>query len=222
MKVTDGIYSYPWTNMWENNCNSYIFKKNGTTILIDPGLKRYVPALLISAQQDGINEDDISLVINTHAHPDHLDGNAHFLAHNVKVALSQEEAQFLRSTGKEFFSMFGLTQPDGQIDISLQEGEFKIGDLELQIVLTPGHSPGSICIYWPEKKALVSGDVIFSESVGRTDFPGGSGELLKHSIERLSTLEVEYLLPGHNEIIIGKNEVKRNFEFIKRAFFSYL
>jgi glyoxylase-like metal-dependent hydrolase (beta-lactamase superfamily II) len=222
MKVTDGIYSYPWTNMWENNCNSYILKKNATTVLIDPGLKRYVPALLISAKQDGINEDDISLVINTHAHPDHLDGNSHFLERNIKVALSAEETKFLLSTGKEFFSMFGLAQPHGQIDISLQEGEFKIGDLELQIILTPGHSPGSICIYWPEKKALISGDVIFSESVGRTDFPGGSGELLKQSIERLSTLDVEYLLPGHNEIVIGKNDVTRNFEFIKRAFFSYL
>ena len=64
--------------------------------------------------------------------------------------------------------------------------------------------------------------MIFSESVGRTDFPGGSGELLKQSIEQLSTLDVEYLLPGHNEIVTGKNDVKRNFEFIKRAFFSYL
>lgn len=222
MKVTDGIYSYPWTNMWENNCNSYILKKNATTVLIDPGLKRYVPALLISAKQDGINEDDISLVINTHAHPDHLDGNSHFLERNIKVALSAEETKFLLSTGKEFFSMFGLAQPEGRTDISLQEGEFTINDLELQILLTPGHSPGSICVYWPDKKALVSGDVIFSQSVGRTDFPGGSVELLKQSIERLSTLDVEYLLPGHNEIVIGKTDVKRNFEFIKRAFFSYL
>ncbi len=222
MKVTDGIYSYPWTNMWENNCNSYILKKNATTVLVDPGLKRYVPALLISAKQDGISEDDISLVINTHAHPDHLDGNAHFLERNIKVALSEEEAKFLRATGKEFFSMFGLAQPAGQIDISLQEGVFTIDDLELEILLTPGHSPGSICVYWPEKKALISGDVIFAESVGRTDFPGGSSELLKQSIERLATLDVEYLLPGHNEIVTGKNEVRRNFEFIKRAFFSYL
>jgi glyoxylase-like metal-dependent hydrolase (beta-lactamase superfamily II) len=222
MKVTDGIYSFPWTNMWENNCNSYIFKKNGTTILIDPGLKRYVPALLISAAQDGVNEEDLSLVINTHAHPDHLDGNAYFLERNIKVALAEEEGKFLQSIGKDFFRMFGLEQPGGQIDISLKEGEFKTSDIELQVLLTPGHSPGSICLYWPEKKALISGDVIFSESVGRTDFPGGSGELLKQSIERLSALDVEYLLPGHNEIVTGKNEVKRNFEFIKRAFFSYL
>jgi glyoxylase-like metal-dependent hydrolase (beta-lactamase superfamily II) len=222
MKVTDGIYSYPWTNMWENNCNSYIFKKNETTILVDPGLKRYVPALFISAAQDGIKEEDISLVINTHAHPDHLDGNSHFLERNIKVALSEEEGKFLQSTGKDFFRMFGLEQPGSQIDISLKEGEFKTNDIELQVLLTPGHSPGSICLYWPEKKALISGDVIFSESVGRTDFPGGSGELLKQSIEQLSTLDVEYLLPGHNEIVTGKNEVKKNFEFIKRAFFSYM
>ena len=109
MKVTEGIYSYPWTNMWENNCNSYIFKKNETTILVDPGLKRYVPALLISAAQDGIKEEDISLVINTHAHPDHLDGNSHFLERNIKVVLSEEEGKFLQSTGKDFSECLALS-----------------------------------------------------------------------------------------------------------------
>lgn len=222
MKVTDGIYAYPWTNMFENNCNSYILKENATTILIDPGLKRYVPALLISVKQDGINPDDINLVINTHAHPDHLDGNSCFLEQGIKVALSEDEKKFLESTGKNFFPMFGLDKPEGNIDVNLTEGEFKTGDIVLEVLHTPGHSPGSVCLYWPAKKALVSGDVVFAGSVGRTDFPGGSGELLKKSIERISVLDVEYLLPGHNEVVTGKREIQRNFEFIKSAFFSYL
>jgi glyoxylase-like metal-dependent hydrolase (beta-lactamase superfamily II) len=222
MKVTDGIYYYPWTNMMDNNCNSYILKGGDTTILVDPGLKRYVPALLISVKQDGINSDDISMIINTHAHPDHLDGNAYFLEHNIKVALSEEEGKFLTSLGKDFFRMFGLDQPSPKIDFSLQEGTFKAGDIDLEVLLTPGHSPGSICLYWKEKKALISGDVVFAGSIGRTDFPGCSGEAMKQSIEHLSTLDVEYLLPGHNEMITGTNEIKRNFDFIKRAFFSYL
>jgi len=222
MKLNDAIYCYQWTNMWENNCNSYILKKDKTVILIDPGLKRYVPALLISVEQDGIKQDDISLVINTHGHPDHLDGNAYFLERNIKVALSEEEGKFLQTTGKDFFRMFGLEQPSGQIDVSLTEGPFKHVDIEFEVLLTPGHSPGSICLYWPEQKVLVSGDVVFNQSIGRTDFPGCSGEAMKSSIERLSALDVEYLLPGHNEIVQGKQEVKRNFEFIKRAFFSYL
>ena len=138
MKLNDGIYCYQWTNMWENNCNSYILKKNATTILIDPGLKRYVPALLISVEQDGIKQDDISLVINTHGHPDHLDGNAYFLERSIKVALSEEEGKFLQTTGKDFFRMFGLEQPSGQIDVSLTEGPFKHGDIELEVLLTPG------------------------------------------------------------------------------------
>ena len=221
MKVTDGIYCYPWTNMMDNNCNSYILK-GGTTILIDPGLKRYVPALLISAKQDGINPDDISMIINTHGHPDHLDGNAYFLDHDIKVALSEEEGKFLESIGKDFFRMFGLDHPAGKIDFSLKEGPLKIEDIELEVLLTPGHSPGSICLYWKDKKALISGDVVFAGSIGRTDFPGCSGEQMKQSIERLSELDVEYLLPGHNENMTGKNEIKRNFEFIKQAFFSYL
>ncbi len=221
MKVTDGIYCYPWTNMMDNNCNSYILQGE-TTVLIDPGLKRYVPALLISVKQDGINPDDITMIINTHAHPDHLDGNAYFLDHDIKVALSEEEGKFLESIGKDFFRMFGLDHPKGKIDFSLNEGPLKIKDIELEVFLTPGHSPGSICLYWKDKKALICGDVVFAGSIGRTDFPGCSGKQMKRSIERLATLDVEYLLPGHNEIITGKNEVKRNFEYIKRAFFSYL
>jgi glyoxylase-like metal-dependent hydrolase (beta-lactamase superfamily II) len=222
MKLNDSIYCYQWTNMWENNCNTYVLKKGKTVILIDPGLKRYVPALLISVEQDGVKQQDISLVINTHGHPDHLDGNAYFLEKNIRVALSAEEGTFLQTTGKDFFRMFGLEQPGAQIDVSLNEGPFKLNDIELEVLLTPGHSPGSICLYWAEQKALVSGDVVFNQSIGRTDFPGCSGEAMKKSIERLSTLDVEYLLPGHNEIVQGKQEIKRNFEFIKRAFFSYL
>ena len=189
----------------------------GTGAVIDPtgDLSR----ILKTIESEGMK---IEYILNTHGHPDHLDGNAYFLERSIKVALSEEEGKFLQTTGKDFFKMFGLEQPSGQIDISLTEGPFKLNDIELEVLLTPGHSPGSICLYWPEQKALVSGDVVFSQSIGRTDFPGCSGEAMKKSIERLSSLDVEYLLPGHNEIVQGKQEVKRNFEFIKRAFFSHL
>lgn len=221
MKLTDGVYAYPWTNMMENNCNTYVLKGD-SLILIDPGLKRYVPDILEAIKKDGLNPDEIKLVINTHSHPDHLDGDACFLTDNVQITMHEEEEKFLKSIGKDFFRMFGLEQPKYKVDFYSNEGDLNAGNITLKIIHTPGHSPGSICIYWPEKEVLISGDVVFSGSIGRTDFPGGSGSTLKKSIEKISALKVKYLLPGHNEIVEGVAEIQKNFDFIKRSFFSFL
>jgi glyoxylase-like metal-dependent hydrolase (beta-lactamase superfamily II) len=91
--------------------------------------------------------------------------------------------------------------------------------MDIQVLLTPGHTPGSISLYLKDERILISGDVVFSGSVGRTDFPGGSPSLLRSSIDRLSQLDVEYLVPGHSteggNIIAGKDKVVRNFHMVK-------
>ncbi len=109
----------------------------------------------------------------------------------------------------------------------LQEGNLKLGpksSVELQVLLTPGHSPGSVCLYWEKEKVLISGDVVFAGSVGRTDLHGGSMVTLKKSIDRLAQLDVDCLIPGHSteygNIIRGKDNVTRNFQAIK-LFFSF-
>ena len=219
MKIIDGVYVYPWTNMMENNCNTYVFKKDGL-ILIDPGLNRYVPDIIKSMEKDGLNPDEISLIINTHSHPDHLDGDAYFIDKDVQITMHEEEEKFLKNIGQEFFRMFGLPEPQYRVDFYSKEGELNVNGISLQVILAPGHSPGSICIYWPEKETLISGDVVFSGSIGRTDFPGGSTSTLKESVEKISPIKAKYLLPGHNEIVTGEQEIQNNFDFIKRAFFS--
>lgn len=219
MKVCDGVYAYPWTNMMENNCNTYVLDGDGL-ILIDPGLKRYVPDILDAMKNDGLNPKDISTVLNTHSHPDHMDGNSYFDRDKVKLTMHEEAEKFLSQVGGQFFSMFGLEFPDRKADYFTNGGDVELNNLSLKIFHSPGHSPGSICIYWPEKKVLISGDVAFSGSIGRTDFPGGSLAELGKSIERIAPLEIEYLLPGHNEMVQGSDAVKSNFDFIRRAFFS--
>jgi len=91
--------------------------------------------------------------------------------------------------------------------------------MAVKVFVTPGHSPGSVSLYLEEDKILISGDVVFAGSVGRTDFPGGSTSLLRKSIDRLSQLDVEYLVPGHSTdsegIVAGKDKVKRNFYAVK-------
>ena len=127
MKLTEGIYCYPWTNMFENNCNTYVFKSEDGLILIDPGLKKYVPALLISMKNDGIDPDDITLIINTHSHPDHLDGDGYFIDNtNLQMTMHEEEEIFLENIGKDFFPMFGLDMPQYRIDFYIKEGKQKL------------------------------------------------------------------------------------------------
>ena len=121
-----------------------------------------------------------------------------------------------------FSPNLGAKLPEVKPFFYLTEGNLGLGansKLNLKVLLTPGHTPGSVSLYLEKEKILVSGDVVFFGSVGRTDLPGGSTSLLHQSIDRLSQLDVEYLVPGHStemgSIISGKEKVKRNFQMVK-------
>ena len=219
MKLVDNLYAYVWQGN-DNNCNSYVFAralKDERHLLIDPGhiVTPFYrePGLEILAKEmakDGIDASDIGLVVLTHAHPDHSEA--------AKVIREQCRAKVaLHKADEPLYQMLG-----GKVDIYLEEGELALGpenQLKLSIFHSPGHSPGHITLYWPEQKVLIAGDVIFYQSTGRVDLPGGSARALKQSIQRLSELDIEYLLCGHPYghpgIIKGKAAIQNNFDFIK-------
>ena len=222
MKLIDDIYAYEWKNFFENNCNSF-YVGGSVQALIDPGLKAHLPGLLGQMEKDGIKREDIRYIINTHSHPDHYEASEIFSGSDVKIALSAAEMDFMATgRGAYLYELFGLEAPKVQVNLVLNDGEIKLGEETFRVLHTPGHSPGSVSLYWPAKKALFSGDVIFSQNVGRTDFPGGDSSLLKGSIRSLSTLGAEYLLAGHLGIVQGGRNVARNFEFVIERIFSYL
>lgn len=221
MELTKDIFIYPWTNISINNCNSYLIGKENS-ILIDTGLDFCLPGVLDAIKQDGIDPEQIAFIISTHCHPDHFEGVKNFMPKDTKLALHQEEDRFMKETGKGFYNMFGLACPEYRVDIVLEEGTVNLTTVPLEIYHTPGHSPGSVSIFLPEKKTLIVGDVIFQAGVGRTDFPGGDGALLKKSIDRLSQLDVEFLLPGHGDIIRGKDRVKRNFDHVADVYYNII
>jgi glyoxylase-like metal-dependent hydrolase (beta-lactamase superfamily II) len=178
-------------------------------------------------EKDGFKVEDVGLVICTHCHPDHFEAVDALVDRGALLALSREEYEFLQGTGKMFYSALSARLPRAKPYFYLSEGELNLGaknKLNMKVLLTPGHSPGSICLYLDEQKILISGDVVFYGSVGRTDFPGGSASLLRQSIERLSQLDMEYIVPGHNtemgNILFGKEEIKVNFQMVK-MYFSY-
>jgi len=199
-------------------------------VLIDPGHirdefgERCFDSLAQAIEKDGFNVADIGLVIGTHSHPDHIEATDSVVNKNGALyALSREEDEFYGTIGKSFFQAFGAKPPEVKPFFYLQEGELSLGakenKLAVKVLLTPGHSPGSISLYLEKEKILLTGDVVFAGSIGRTDFPGGSPTVLRKSIDRLSALDVEYLVPGHStemgSIIAGEENVKRNFYTVK-------
>ena len=217
MKVTEQLYVYLWADQRENNCNS-VFIDGKVPLLIDPGHQHRLDDLFSRMRADGVDPGRIKVVVCTHAHPDHFEGAAAFKDSSVKIAISQQEERFIEDIGRPMFEQQGATMPDYRVDFYLKDGELVLGKLELQVLLTPGHSPGSISIYWPRHKVLVPGDVVFSQGVGRVDLPGGDAKTLRTSVDRLSKLPVELVIPGHGPAIQGAERVRRNFEIIKRSF----
>ena len=148
----------------------------------------------------------IKQIILTHEHFDHCGGvkKLHDLTNNKAKIMSHMNAAKKIEEGESMFAkLLGGTMPKMPVDIKLSDGDtLKIGDGTFEIIHTPGHTPGSMCLYSKESNSLFSGDTIFSYgSFGRYDFPGGDLHLLRQSIERLAKLDVENLYPGHELFI---------------------
>jgi hydroxyacylglutathione hydrolase len=218
MNIFDNFYVYLWRGN-DNNCNTCLLANvlnGGRHLIVDPGhvmtpsyrepgLQRLVQEM----RSDGVDYDRIGLVILTHGHPDHCEA-AVSIQKETKALIAMHQGD------EEMFQMLG-----GRVDIYLQDGMLETSagkNSDLQILHSPGHSPGHVTIYWPYRKVLIAGDCIFYRSTGRTDFPGGSSEELRNSIERLFRLDIEFLLCGHPYghpgFIQGRDDIRENFEII--------
>lgn len=233
VRLGENFHCYLWGGKG-NNCNTCllcnILRGERPHVLIDPGHIRNemgepcFDSLTQAMERDSFKMKDVGLIINTHSHPDHFEATELVMEKNgALMTLSREEDEFYRQAGRMFFQAFGARSPQITPLFYLREGNLSLGAknrvTNIKVLLTPGHSPGSLSFYLEEEKILISGDVVFSGSIGRTDFPGGSPSLLRQSIDRLSQLDVEYLVPGHStelgNIIAGKDKVTHNFQTVK-------
>ncbi len=213
MEIFSGLYAFIWQDYTENNCNSYLItgKKN---ILIDPGHLHLFGHVTRGLNAAKLPLEKIDVVIVTHGHPDHMEAIAK-LEKPTLLAMNRAEHEFIRKLAGHYIR---IPEPD----FFIGEGDLTIGEHRFEVMVTPGHTPASICLYWPEKKALFTGDVVFAQGIGRTDLPGGSGKQLKESIKRLAALDVEYLFSGHGNIVSGRKAVQENFQIIEKHWFGYL
>ncbi len=219
MKIFDGLQAFIWSDPSANNCNSF-FISGEKNILIDPGHHQLFGHISDGLSRLAMSPQDIDLVIITHGHPDHMEAVKVFADTSTSIAVPAIEMNFIRNLPPQMADALGVD--DFEPDILLQEGDLKVGDIDLQVIHTPGHSPGSICLNWPKAKVLFTGDVVFNQGVGRTDLPGGNGQKLKESINMISRIGADYLLTGHGDIVSGRDLVKANFEEIKKVWFAYI
>jgi len=219
MRLLDDLHMFPWNSMTANNCNTYLIDGD-KKILIDPGHYHLLDHVRDHLTRLSLGLEDMDLVIITHGHPDHMEGVKAFQGTDTLVAVSPWEMEFIRTVAPHYGEAMGI--PDVEPQILLQEGDLKVGSRRFEVIHTPGHSPGSICLYWPDQKVLFTGDVVFNQGIGRTDLPGGNGSQLKESIRRISSLDVEYLLTGHGDAVVGRDAVKENFKVIESYWFAYL
>ncbi|OQX65474.1 MAG: Zn-dependent hydrolase [Desulfococcus sp. 4484_242] len=219
MKLLDDLYLFPWNSMTANNCNTYLIDAD-KRILIDPGHYHLFNHVRDELDRLSLSPEDMDMVIITHGHPDHMEGVRIFQGTDALVAVSSWEMEFIKAVAPHYGEALGI--PDFEPQILLQEGDLKVGNLSFEVIHTPGHSPGSICLYWPDRKVLFTGDVVFNQGIGRTDLPGGNGKELKESIRRISLLDAEYVLTGHGDVVMGREAVKENFRAIAAYWFGFL
>ena len=148
------------------------------------------------------------MLVNTHAHIDHVLGNDFvFKTYKLKPVLHRNEVAILEAAPAIGMQWGVAVNPSPAPAKFIEEGDrIKFGNSVLEILFTPGHSPGSVCLYNPEQSFLIGGDVLFRGSIGRTDLPGGDHQTLIQSIrEKLFHLPDDTVVhPGHGpETTIG-------------------
>jgi hydroxyacylglutathione hydrolase len=219
MKLANNLYMYPEQGMLD--CNTYVLTGR-PGIIIDPGNAVFLEARLDGLRVDGIDPADIGVIVNTHLHIDHCSANGAFQKlSGAKIALHPVQKQNYQLVVVDGARLLGIAPADFAFDYLL-DNNLENGSVLLELIPSPGHSPDCVCFYDRADKWLFCGDVLFEMNTGRVDLPGGDGALLKKSIESLSLLDVEYLLPGHMGIITGASKVAENFGFIRRDVFPWL
>ncbi len=177
----------------EANCYLIYDKDGGEGVVIDPGGDGR-PLLQTIAKNTLV----IRYILNTHGHFDHTAGNADLDVLNAPLAIHPADRDLLlEGGGAPWFGLDFVPSPTPTVELS--EGlVLTIGQFHIEIVHTPGHTPGSVCFYIPEEKSLISGDTLFAGSVGRSDLPGGDARILDASLQRLLDFPPDtHIYPGH-------------------------
>ena len=197
--------------------NTYLITKSGSAILIDPGF--FDPSEYRAFQEElSKSESELKAVCLTHAHVDHVLGLDRVMKDlDVPVYLNHTDLYLWKNFPNQA-QMFGFRTSgfDFEPEPLPEQNDFSIGNFSFDVIYTPGHSPDHVSLYFEEYSTLIAGDVLFRESIGRTDLYKGNFELLAQSIrEKLYILPDEVnVYPGHGPATTIGHE-KKNNAFVK-------
>ena len=197
------------------NCSVIGDEQTREAMVIDPGDD-------VEQVLDLIRKHDLKVkqIVITHAHIDHVGGAMKLrAATGAPVLLNQNDYALLKMLDVQA-AWLGMAAPEKvKIDQSLSQADtVKAGSLVAQVLQTPGHTEGSICLYFPAETMLIAGDTLFAGSIGRTDLPGGSFEKILHSLhDRVLALPDEtVVVPGHGPLTRIGEERESNPFLVKR------
>jgi hydroxyacylglutathione hydrolase len=195
------------------HCNCTILGDEVTheAVVVDPGDN--IPEILSRLQKHGLT---LRQIVITHAHIDHVGGAALLKrATGAPVFLNQQDLGLLGAmeiqAGWLGVPTPEVASPDASADDGLTVG---LATLPAEVIHTPGHTPGSICLLLPQQHLLIAGDTLFAGSIGRTDLPGGDGRKILRSLrDRLMVLpDTTRVLPGHGpDTTIGEEKQSNPF-----------
>jgi len=192
-------------------CNCSIIGDEATreAMVIDPGDE--IQSILALVRKHNLQ---VKQIVITHAHIDHVGGAMKLrAATGAPILLNQNDYDLLKMLDVQA-AWIGMRSP-GKVDIDQNIGQsdtVKAGGLTANILLTPGHTEGSVCLYFPSEKKLIAGDTLFAGSIGRTDLPGGSFEKIIDSLhDKLLALPDETIvIPGHGPVTTIGEEREHN------------
>ena len=193
------------------NCSVIGDETTREAMVIDPGAE--IQNILALVRKHDLQ---VKQIVITHAHIDHVGGAMKLrAATGAPILLNQNDYELLKMLDVQA-SWIGVAPP-GKVDIDQSIGQadtIKAGSLIANVLSTPGHTEGSVCLYFPSEKKLIAGDTLFAGSIGRTDLPGGSFEKIIDSLhEKLLTLPDDTVVtPGHGpQTTIGQERETNPF-----------
>jgi hydroxyacylglutathione hydrolase len=196
------------------NCSVIGDEASREAMVIDPGDD--IEDVLALIRKHNLT---VKQIVITHAHIDHVGGAAKLrAATGAPILLNQNDYDLLKMLDVQA-TWIGMPSP-GKVEIDqsvAQADKVKAGSLAANVIHTPGHTEGSICLYFPAQRKLIAGDTLFAGSIGRTDLPGGSFDKIIRSIHEkvLSLPDDTVVVPGHGPLTTIGEERQSN-PFLKK------
>ena len=189
------------------NGNSVIYD-SGKLVIFDTGYYSCRKETVKLIKQEGYDIADFDMIVNTHCHSDHVGANAEIInSSNARVAMHEYEAYYVNRGDRwaTWIDYFDYEVPEYKVDIFLKDGDIlNLGNIDIEVIHTPGHSIGGISLYDRSNKILISGDAIHENDFGiiNARVEGSSAIfMLKASLERLQKLDIDVIYPGHGKPI---------------------